>query len=82
MTFDTTHGKVGAYVDLSFVMNTLMILTTAPHPLDPKATYSPGGINLELSETLPEADAQCVKIVENTRAMLNTQHFYCGSHHA
>jgi len=82
MTFDTTHGKAGAYVDLSFVMNTLMVLTTAPHPLDPKATYSPGGINLELSETLPEADAQCVKIVENTRAMLNTQHFYCGGHHA
>ena len=81
MIFDTAHGKVGAYVDLSFVMDTLMVLSAAPHPLDPRAPYLPGGINLELSETLPEAAEQCLRIAENTRAMLNTQHFYCGGHH-
>jgi len=81
MIFDTAHGKAGAYVDLSFVMDTLMVLSAAPHPLDPRTSYSPGGINLELSETLSEAAEQCSRIAENTRAMLNTQYFYCGGYH-
>jgi hypothetical protein len=57
-------------------MNTLVILSTAPHPLDPKQTYQPGAVNLELFDTPPQATNECLHIAENRRALQNAQHFY------
>jgi len=78
LTFHAGNSKAGDYVDLSFVMNTLMALSTAPHPLDPKQFYQPGAVNLELFNTPPETATECLHIAENVRALHNTQHFYCG----
>ena len=63
---------------LSFEMNTLVVLSTAPHPLDPKASYQPGAVNLAVFNTPAEAATECLHSAENTRALKNTQHFYCG----
>ncbi|MEK7772145.1 MAG: urea amidolyase associated protein UAAP1 [Pseudomonadota bacterium] len=79
LTFHAGNSKAGDYIDLSFVMNTLMVLSTAPHPLDPGKSYQPGAIHLELSDTPPEAVTECLRIAENIRALHNTQHFYCGN---
>ena len=78
LAFQPGNSKAGDYVDLSFVMNTLVVLSTAPHPLDPKTSYQPGAVNLEVFDTPPEAITECLHISENTRALKNTQHFYCG----
>lgn len=79
LTFHAGNSKAGDYIDLSFVMNTLMVLSTAPHPLDPDKSYQPGAIHLELFDTPPEAVTECLRIAENIRALHNTQHFYCGN---
>jgi len=79
LTFHAGNSKAGDYIDLSFVMNTLMVLSTAPHPLDPGKSYQPGAIHLELFDTPPEAVTECLRIAENIRALHNTQHFYCGN---
>ena len=79
LTFHAGNSKAGDYIDLSFVMNTLMVLSTAPHPLDSGKSYQPGAIHLELFDTPPEAVTECLRIAENIRALHNTQHFYCGN---
>lgn len=79
LTFHAGNSKADDYIDLSFVMNTLMVLSTAPHPLDPGKSYQPGAIHLELFDTPPEAVTECLRIAENIRALHNTQHFYCGN---
>ncbi|MBY0498107.1 MAG: urea carboxylase-associated family protein [Nitrosomonas sp.] len=77
LAYQTDHSKPGDYVDLSFIMNTLVVLSTAPHPLDPKKTYQPGMVDLELLNTPPEAIKECLHISENIRALHNAQNFYC-----
>lgn len=76
LSYQAEHGKAGDYVDLSFVMNTLMVLSAAPHPLDSATEYRPGAIGLTLIDTPPQAEAACLSIAENHRALQNTQNFY------
>ena len=77
LKYHSGHSKAGDYVELSFVMNTLVILSTAPHPLDPVKPYQPGAVNLELFDTPPDATNECLHIAENIRALQNAQRFYC-----
>ncbi|MBY0473530.1 MAG: urea carboxylase-associated family protein [Nitrosomonas sp.] len=77
LAYQVEHSKTGDYVDLSFVMDTLVALSTAPHPLDPKKPYQPGTVNLELFNTPPQAIKECLHISENIRALQNVQNFYC-----
>lgn len=46
LKFDEMHGRAGAYVDLRFEMNVLVVLSAAPHPLDPRPDYAPGEVML------------------------------------
>lgn len=80
LVFHTDHSKVGDYVDLSFEMDTLMVLSAAPHPLDTAQSYQPSAVNLTLSATQLETTAACANIAENMRGLQNTQRFYacCG----
>lgn len=76
LSYQAGHGKAGDYVDLSFVMNTLVVLSAAPHPLDPATDYRPGTIGLTLIDTPPQTETACLRIAENHRALQNTQNFY------
>ncbi|MBX9894136.1 MAG: urea carboxylase-associated family protein [Nitrosomonas sp.] len=76
LTYHPGHSKAGDYIDLSFVMNTLVVLSAAPHPLDTKKTYQPGAISLEVFNTPPDAIKECLHIDENIRALQNAQNFY------
>ncbi len=80
LTFHADNSKAGDYVDLSFEMDTLVILSTAPHPLDPKPTYQPGAVGLATFVTSAEAVSACQQIAENVRGLHNTYQFYhsCG----
>jgi len=44
LVFHTGNSKASDYVDLSFEMDTLMVLSAAPHPLDSADTYRPGAV--------------------------------------
>ena len=80
LAFHAGHSTASDFVDLTFEMNTLMVLSTAPHPLDPAESYQPGSVSLALFEKSASATAECMQIAENQRASQNTQRFYacCG----
>jgi urea carboxylase-associated protein 2 len=44
------QSKPGAMVELRFEMDTLVVLSNTPHPLDPRPTYGPPAVTLALSE--------------------------------
>ncbi len=78
LAFHAGNSKAGDYVDLSFEMDTLMVLSAAPHPLDTAESYQPGDVNLTLFVTPPKAISECARIAENMRGLQNTQRFYAG----
>lgn len=75
LTFHTNHSQAGDHIDLSFVMDTLVVLSTAPHPLDTAESYQPNVINLTASVTSDDAITICTSIAENSRGLENTQRF-------
>jgi uncharacterized protein len=44
------NSRLGAAVELRFEMDTLVVLSNTPHPLDPASTYGPPPIELVVSE--------------------------------
>lgn len=80
LVFHSANSKAGDHVDLSFEMDTLMVLSAAPHPLDPVEIYRPGAVSLAALATPPGAAAECAHIVENVRGLQNTRRLYacCG----
>jgi urea carboxylase-associated protein 2 len=54
------NSKPGAYVDLRFEMDTLVVLTNTPHPLDPAKAYGPPPVTLQIrAGAPPAADDRC-----------------------
>ncbi|MBA3756711.1 MAG: urea carboxylase-associated family protein [Nitrosomonas sp.] len=80
LTFHAGNSKAGDYIDLSFEMDTLVVLSAAPHPLDTKLTYQPGAVDLVVFITPDAAASECQKIAENVRGLHNTDQLYhpCG----
>lgn len=67
-------SAAGAHVDLRFELDTLVILNTCQHPLDPDPDYAPGEVLLEVYPTeAPGGDDPCISSrPENARALANT----------
>ena len=65
----------GQFVDLRCEMNVLLVLSTAPHPLDPSPTWAPGPITLTAwrSGTAGADDVVRRSCAENERAFINTE---------
>lgn len=78
LTFHVHHAKPGAFVDLAFVMDTLVAISAAPHPLDPARHYQPGPVQLIAHVTPHTPEALCGQIAENVRALRNTERFYAA----
>ncbi|MGC9457727.1 MAG: urea amidolyase associated protein UAAP1 [Halothiobacillaceae bacterium] len=73
--FDSDHRRVGARVDLRAEMDTLVVLNTAVHPMDPDPEYRPGPIAWAVYRTpaIEPAFDVCVNHrPENARAWANT----------
>ena len=68
-------SKAGSYIDLRFEMDTLVVLNTCQHPLDPNTAYAPKPIQLQVYKTdAPAADDPCrLSRPENERAFINTE---------
>jgi urea carboxylase-associated protein 2 len=50
------NSRAGAAIDLRFEMNTLLVLSNTPHPLDPSTTYAPPDVRLQIYRAAPVAD--------------------------
>lgn len=72
------QGGAGAHVELRFEMNTLVVLNTCQHPLDPDPAYHPRSVRLEVFRTgaVPASDACRCSRPENERAFRNTENYY------
>lgn len=72
------HSKAGSYVELRFEMDTLIALSTAPHPLDPSPVYAPKKVGIVAwnSGTAPADDPCRLSCAENRRGYYNTELVY------
>ena len=75
MRFDPGNAKVGAYVDLRFEMDSIVLLHTCPHPLDPVPEFAPKPIRYELYRVDPVTQDDLCRnsCSENQRGFKNTE---------
>jgi urea carboxylase-associated protein 2 len=78
LAFVPGHSSAGGHVDLRLEMNTLAVLNTCQHPLDPDPQYHPRSIRLDVFVTpSPATDDPCrLSRPENARAYFNTENYY------
>ena len=78
MHFVAGNSKAGDYVDLRAEMNTLAVLNTCQHPLDPNPAWSPKPVDIALwkSGTAPADDPCRDHCPENRRGFINTEHYF------
>jgi urea carboxylase-associated protein 2 len=78
LRFDTAHRAPGQTVDLRFEMDALVVLSTAPHALDPSTVWQPGAVLLTAWRSgTAGADDICRRhCAENERGYINTER-YC-----
>jgi urea carboxylase-associated protein 2 len=69
------NSRPGAFVELRAEMNTLVVLSNTPHPLDPSAVYAPKPVRLEIRKSAaPGPDDQVRNSrPENVRGFINTE---------
>lgn len=78
--FDRHHRRPGSHVALRAEMDTLVVLNTAPHPMDPAGEYRPGAVELSIHRGPPvdPDEDECINArPENRRAYANTAIMYC-----
>ncbi len=77
LRFHPGHSRAGASVDLRFEMNTLVALSTAPHPLDPEPNYRPHPVRLSAWHVeSADKDDFCRNFCpENQRGFANTERY-------
>lgn len=80
LQFHSGNSQAGDYVDLRFDMDTLVVLSTAPHPLDPKPEYQPAAVKLTAWHAgLASADDRCRNSCpQNQRGFINTERYYAS----
>jgi urea carboxylase-associated protein 2 len=84
ISFVPEHSKAGDVVELRFEMETLVVLTTCPHPMNPATEYPHRAVKISLNEAASiTADDECLNSsAENGRGFENNRRYHCQhSHH-
>lgn len=70
--------QAGAWLDLRFEMDCLVVLNTCPHPFDPDPEWSPKPVLLQVRNSgTPGPEDECRNSrPENARAFENTENYY------
>lgn len=78
LSYQSGHSTAGSVIDLRFDMNTLVMLATAPHPLDQAQEYQPKPVLLTAYRADPVADDDlCRRSCEqNARGFVLTERYY------
>ena len=78
LSFVVNNSKAGSTVDIRFDMNVLLILSAAPHPLDPKITYQPASVKLSAyhAGVVTRDDICRNSCLQNGRGFVNTERYY------
>lgn len=56
LEFVPDHASAGDWVQLRAEVNVLVVCSTAPHPLDRRATWAPSGVRIEIRDAAPCGD--------------------------
>ncbi len=84
MAFAEQHSKAGDCIELRFEMDTLVVFTTCPHPMNPAKDYPFKPVEFSVYEAEPvAADDPCLTSrEENGRGFENNRRFHAAcSHH-
>ncbi len=78
MQYAPGHSPAGSFVELRAEMNTLVVLNTCQHPLDPSSVYAPKPVEAIISSVpAPADDDYCFTFrPENARAHTLTQRYF------
>ena len=78
LSFVPDHSKPGGVIELRFELDTLVVLNTCQHPLDPDAVYRHRHVKLEVFDGEPPApgDPSLTIRPENLRAWENNQIYH------
>jgi urea carboxylase-associated protein 2 len=78
MSWVANNSKAGDYVELRAELNTLIVLSNTPHPLDPSPRYAPKPISLRISghKVAAETDACRTSRPENERGFRLTEAYF------
>lgn len=76
--YQADHTKAEDVIELRFEMDTLLVLSAAPHPLSTAETYSPSPVRMTAYKALPvAADDLCrTSCEQNTRGFLNNARYF------
>ncbi len=79
LRFHANHSRAGAFVDLRAEMDSLVVLNSCPHPLDPTPQWQPKPMELTIWKADPVAgDDLCRNShPENQRGFINTETYHC-----
>jgi urea carboxylase-associated protein 2 len=74
------NSVAGSFVELRAELNTLIVLSNTPHPLDPSTTYAPKPVALSIRTGAPagENDACRLSRPENARGFTLTESYFAG----
>lgn len=77
LRFHTDHSAACSSVDLRFEMNTLVCLSTAPHPLDPNPLYAPRPVQITAWHINAATNDDFCRnsCPENHRGFINTERY-------
>lgn len=81
LVYSPEQSPAGSYIDLRFEMDTLVLLHTCPHPLNPAASYPKKPVRYQLSAAAPLSDDDCCRnsCAENQRGFENNRIYHlCG----
>lgn len=83
LSFVADHSKAGDTVELRFEMETLVVLSTCPHPMNDAAEYPHLPVRLDISKAAAiTAEDQCLNSsAENGRGFENNRRYQCQHPH-
>lgn len=83
LSFVPAPGAAGDMVELRAEMDTLVVLNTSPHPLDPATRWAPRPVRAAIVAVPPAAadDACRTSSAENGRGFANTEIYHCQCRH-
>lgn len=78
MTFVEDYSAAGSYVDLRAEMDTLLVLDTGMHPLNPSTEYLRKPVKITLFKSEPAAATDPCRMLcpENERGFTNSENYY------
>jgi urea carboxylase-associated protein 2 len=78
--FVSGHSKAGGFVELRSEMNTLVVLSNTPHPLDPATQYGPKPVALTIRTGSPASASDPCRLSrpENARGFTLTESYFAG----